>query len=325
MIEKNDIHFILVTGGAGFIGSNFLNLFVPQHPEIVFINADALTYAANLKNIKISKNPNYFFYHADICDEKIMDGIFRKHRLDAVINFAAESHVDNSIKLSNEFIRTNIIGAKTLLDLSVKYRIKRFHQISTDEVYGDAKSGKFTEESPLRPNNPYSATKAAADLLVHVYDRTFGLNTVITRGSNNFGPHQHHEKFIPTVIRNILSRQKIPVYGTGQNIRDWIFVEDHCVGVWEAFWQGRRDHIYNLGGSNEWKNIEIVKLILKKIDASEELIKFVTDRPGHDLRYALDSTKAKKELGWAPEHDFDAGIDKTIEYYKKKYGREEIK
>jgi len=310
---------ILVTGGAGFIGSNFVKYMISKE-ESKIINYDALTYAGNLENLKeVESHPYYTFIKGDIVDRSKVEEVFKNYRIDYVINFAAESHVDRSIKDPDIFVKTNVLGTQVLLDVSRKFGIKKFIQISTDEVYGSlGPEGYFTEESPLAPNSPYSASKAGADMLVRAYFKTYGLPVNITRCSNNFGPHQHPEKFIPTVILNALQDNPIPIYGDGQNIRDWLYVEDHCRAIELVLKKGRIGEVYNIGGNNEWKNIDIAKLILKLLGKPESLIQFVADRPGHDRRYAIDSSKIQKELGWKPQNSFDLAILKTIEWYMRK-------
>lgn len=308
---------ILITGGAGFIGSNYLNTFVPKYANYQFINVDALTYAANLQNITVSKKPNYSFVEADIRDQKALQLIFEKFSPTHVINFAAESHVDNSISGPHIFVETNIVGTENLLECARTHNVVRFHQISTDEVYGslnpDAKP--TTEDAPLLPNSPYSASKASADLLVRSYHKTFGLDTIVTRASNNYGPNQHHEKLIPRFITNLLENKKVPVYGEGLNIRDWIYVGDHVEGIDAAFHKGQSGEIYNLGGGQELTNLHITKEIIGLLGKDEKMIEHVTDRLGHDFRYSLDSTKAMRELGWTPKKDFSVGLKETVEYY----------
>jgi len=309
---------ILVTGGAGFIGSNFVKYMISKE-ESKIINYDALTYAGNLENLKeVESHPYYTFIKGDIVDRSKVEEVFKNYRIDYVINFAAESHVDRSIKDPDIFVKTNVLGTQVLLDVSRKFGIKKFIQISTDEVYGSlGPEGYFTEESPLAPNSPYSASKAGADMLVRAYFKTYGLPVNITRCSNNFGPHQHPEKFIPTVILNALQDNPIPIYGDGQNIRDWLYVEDHCRAIELVLKKGRIGEVYNIGGNNEWRNIDIAKLILKLLGKPESLIQFVADRPGHDRRYAIDSSKIKKELGWKVEYRFEKALLKTIEWYAK--------
>lgn len=311
---------ILVTGCAGFIGTNFVHYLVGKHPDYEIVGIDALTYAANTDELEVLKSYSGFtFYHSDICDRAAMNRIFKSECPDTVVNFAAESHVDRSISNSEPFLRSNYLGVGVLLDASLKYGIKRFHQISTDEVYGDLpldSTEAFSESSPLSPSSPYSASKAAADMLVLSYARTHGLPVSISRTSNNYGAYQHEEKLIPKVIKNALAGEPISVYGDGQNIRNWIHVRDNCRAIDEIIHRGRVGEIYNVGGRTEISNIELVKLILRKIGASEELIKFTKDRPGHDRKYSLNSSKTERELGFYPEVSFDYGIDKTIEFYK---------
>ena len=311
---------ILVTGGAGFIGSNYLHYVVNKYPSEEFVCLDALTYAGNYNNIKeLDKKDNYKFVNIDIRDEQSINELFEKENFDVVINFAAESHVDNSIKNPSIFIDTNIQGTRVLLDASRKYNIKRYHQVSTDEVYGDLpldrKDLLFTENTPIHTSSPYSSSKAAADLFVMAYYRTFGLSVTISRCSNNYGPYQFPEKLIPVVISKALNDENIPVYGKGENVRDWIHVIDHNIGVDLIVRNGRIGEIYNLGGHSERTNLEVVKTILKQMGKSEDLITYVTDRPGHDLRYAIDSTKVEKELGWNRTYTFEEGIKETVDWY----------
>lgn len=310
----------LVTGGAGFIGSNYMHYVVNKYPEDYFVCLDALTYAGNYNNIKdLEEKSNYKFVHGDITDKDFIDKLFNDEGFDIVINFAAESHVDNSIKNPGVFLNTNIIGTQVLMDASLKYNIKRYHQVSTDEVYGDLPLDKpelkFTENTPIHTSSPYSTSKASADLLVGAYHRTYGLNTTISRCSNNYGPYQFPEKLIPLTISKALKDEKIPVYGTGENVRDWIHVIDHNIGVDLIVRNGKSGEIYNLGGHSERTNLEIVKIILKQLGKSEDLIEFVTDRKGHDLRYAIDSSKVEKELGWERTYTFEKGIKETIDWY----------
>lgn len=308
---------IIVTGGAGFIGSHYLNTMVLRYPQYRFINVDALTYAANPKNIKIADRPNYVFIQADIRDREIMSQIFKQYAPTHVIHFAAESHVDNSIERPQAFIETNIVGTQILLDLARTHGVQRYHQISTDEVYGSLTidAPALTEEAPLLPNSPYSASKASGDLLVRSYHRTFGLDTVTTRASNNYGPHQHTEKLIPRFITALLLGKKVPLYGNGLNVRDWIYVGDHVEGIDAVFHKGRSGEIYNLGGNNEMNNVEITKVLLGMSGLGEEMIEHVTDRLGHDFRYAINSEKAKKEFGWGPRMDFKESMQATWDYY----------
>jgi len=304
---------ILVTGGAGFIGSNFIRYMLQEHPYHI-INLDALTYCGNLENLSgVEDEPRYTFVRGSITDRKLVDGIIKD--VDAVINFAAESHVDRSIEDPEIFIRTNILGTQTLLEASRKHGVERFIQISTDEVYGSAEKGYFTEETPLAPNSPYSASKASADLMVRAYHRTYGLPVNITRCSNNYGPYQFPEKLIPLMITNALENKPLPVYGDGMNVRDWIHVLDHCRAVDLVLHRGRVGEVYNIGGNSERRNIEIVELIVRELDRDESLIRFVEDRPGHDRRYAIDASKIRNELGWRPLYSFEEGIRETIRWY----------
>ncbi|MFC1517400.1 dTDP-glucose 4,6-dehydratase [Candidatus Margulisiibacteriota bacterium] len=307
---------ILVTGGAGFIGSNFVQHMLQKYDHQL-INVDLLTYAGNLENLKVvEKHPNYKFYKADISQKKEMEKIFVTERPNWVINFAAESHVDRSIHDAAAFIETNVGGTQVLLDLAKKYNIKKFLQVSTDEVYGSlGPTGHFTEKTPLAPNSPYSASKAGADLLCRAYFETFKMPIVITRCSNNYGPYQFPEKLIPLMITNALEGKKMPVYGDGKNVRDWLHVSDHCKAIDTVLHKGKDGDIYNIGGNNEWQNIDIVKIILEELGKPETLIEFVKDRLGHDRRYAIDSSEIQKELGWKPEYTFEKGIKETIKWY----------
>lgn len=313
MYEK----IILVTGGAGFIGSHYLNMMVPRYPRYQFINVDLLTYAANPANIHIADALNYQFAQTDIRNRELMGELFQEYAPTHVLHFAAESHVDNSIERPQAFIETNIVGTQILLDLARVYGVQRFHQVSTDEVYGSIDEGvsPVPEDARLLPNSPYSASKAAGDLLVRAYHRTYGLDTVTTRASNNYGPHQHTEKLIPRFITALLSGKKLPLYGNGLNVRDWIYVGDHIEGIDAAFHKGKAGEIYNLGGDNEMNNVEITKTLLRMGGFGEEMIEHVADRLGHDFRYSIDSSKAKKELGWQPKMDFTKGLQTTWEYY----------
>lgn len=310
----------LVTGGAGFIGSNYLHYVVNKYPLDEFVCLDALTYAGNYNNIKdLEGKPNYKFVHGDITDREFVYKLFEEENFTTVINFAAESHVDNSIKNPELFLRTNIIGTEVLMDACLKYNVSRYHQVSTDEVYGDLpldrKDLLFTEKTPIHTSSPYSTSKASADLLVCAYHRTYGLNTTISRCSNNYGPYQFPEKLIPVVISKALNDEKIPVYGTGENVRDWIHVIDHNIGVDLIARNGKSGEIYNLGGHSEKSNLELVKIILNQLGKSEDLIEFVADRKGHDLRYAIDSSKVEEELGWKRTYTFESGIKETIDWY----------
>jgi len=307
---------ILVTGGCGFIGSNFIR-YALKNSDYEIVNLDKLTYAGNLKNlVDVQNDPRYKFYKGDICNFELVSFIIEKENVDSIINFAAESHVDRSILSSQEFIRTNVTGTNVLLEVTRLYQLKKFLQISTDEVYGSlGPEGKFTEETPLSPNSPYSASKASADLLVKAFHHTYGVPALITRCSNNYGPYQFPEKLIPLMIINALNNKPLPVYGDGMNVRDWIYVEDHCEAILKVFEKGRIGEVYNIGAENEKPNIEIVKLILKELGKDESLITYVKDRPGHDRRYAIDATKIKTELGWKPSHTFETAIKETINWY----------
>jgi len=307
---------LLITGGAGFIGSNFIHYTLKNHKDDQIINFDKLTYCGNLENLKdIEKDKRYKFIKGDICNEKLVDQVFQKEKPDFVLNFAAETHVDRSIKTPKNFTKTNILGTHTLLEVSRKYNIKKFLQISTDEVYGSIKKGKFKETNPLLPNSPYAASKAGADLLVRSYYKTFKLPILITRSSNNFGPYQYPEKLIPFFITNLLQGEKVPLYGAGLNIRDWIYVLDNCAGIDVVLRKGKIGEIYNIGGGNEKTNLEIAKIILNELGKDETFIEYVEDRPGHDFRYALD-TKKIKHLGWKPKYNFEKAIKETIKWYK---------
>ena len=311
---------VLVTGAAGFIGSNFVYYELDKHPEDKIVALDLLTYAGNLKNLDGCKdNPNFSFVKMDIRDRESINKLFEEEKFDVVVNFAAESHVDRSIEDPEVFLRTNIIGTEVLMDASLKYGVKRYHQVSTDEVYGDlpleATDSFFTESTPLHTSSPYSASKASADLLVMAYHRTFGLNMTITRCSNNYGPYQFPEKLIPLMINNARHDKFLPVYGQGLNVRDWLHVYDHCAGIDLVMRNGRNGEVYNIGGHNERHNIDVVKTILKELDKPETLITYVTDRKGHDLRYAIDPTKIETELGWKPKYNFETGIRETIKWY----------
>lgn len=310
----------LITGGAGFIGSNYCHYVVEKYPEDMFVCLDALTYAGNYNNIKSLEGKNNFkFVKGDITDRELVDKLFQEEQFDVVINFAAESHVDNSIKNPGVFLTTNIIGTQVLMDASLKYHVKRYHQVSTDEVYGDLPLDRpdllFTEETPIHTSSPYSSSKAGADLLVGAYYRTFGLPATISRCSNNYGPYQFPEKLIPVIFSKAMRNEKVPVYGTGENVRDWIHVHDHNVGVDMIVRNGRVGEVYNLGGHSERDNLTVVKTILKQLGKSEDLIEFVEDRKGHDLRYAIDSTKVEEELGWKRTYTFEEGIKETIDWY----------
>ena len=308
---------ILVTGGAGFIGSNFINYLLKENDDYKIVNIDKLTYAGNLENLKSSEGKkNYTFIKGDICNHELINYIFTKYKINFVVNFAAESHVDRSILGSEVFFRSNVLGTNVLLEASRKFEIEKFVQVSTDEVYGSlGQDGLFTEETPLHPNSPYSASKASADLMALSFYHTFGLPVVITRCSNNYGPYQFPEKLIPLMIINSINDKKLPVYGDGMNVRDWIYVLDHNKAIRLVMEKGEPGEVYNIGSSSEMKNIEIIKLVLSNLNKSEELIEFVKDRPGHDRRYAIDSSKIKKEIGWQPEFNFEEAISETIKWY----------
>ena len=311
---------ILVTGGAGFIGANFVYYMLSKHVDYKIVCVDALTYAGNLETLeKALENPNFKFVKGDITDRELIFDLFENEKFDIVVNFAAESHVDRSIEDPGVFLKTNILGTQTLMDASRKFGVKRYHQVSTDEVYGDLPLDRpdmfFTEETPIHTSSPYSASKASADLLVQAYYRTFGLPVTISRCSNNYGPYHFPEKLIPLMIANALNDKALPVYGEGLNVRDWLYVEDHCKAIDMIIHDGKVGEVYNIGGHNEKTNIYIVKKILELLGKPESLITFVTDRKGHDLRYAIDPTKIKNELGWEPDTMFDDGIVKTVNWY----------
>lgn len=310
----------LVTGGAGFIGANFIYYMLQAHPQDRMVCVDKLTYAGNLSTLKTAmERPNFRFVKADICDREAMDTLFGEEHPEVVVNFAAESHVDRSIENPGVFLETNIMGTAVMMDTCRKHGVQRFHQVSTDEVYGDLPLDRpdlfFTEETPIHTSSPYSSSKASADLLVMAYHRTYGLPVTISRCSNNYGPYQFPEKLIPLMIANALADKALPVYGEGLNVRDWLYVEDHCKAIDLILQQGRVGEVYNIGGHNEMKNIDIVKLICKALDKPESLITYVTDRKGHDLRYAIDPAKIHDELGWLPETMFAEGIQKTMDWY----------
>ena len=309
---------ILITGGVGFIGSNFIHYMLNKYKDYTIINFDALTYAGNLDNLKsIEKNPKYKFIKGDITSAQDVASVMKG--IDYVIHFAAESHVDRSITGPEVFTKTNVLGTQILLDYAKEYEIKKFVHISTDEVYGSlGKTGYFTEDTPLAPNSPYSASKAGSDLLVRSYCETFGFPGIITRCSNNYGPYQFPEKLIPLIISNALENKPLPVYGDGMNVRDWLYVEDHCRAIDVVLHKGNAGEVYNIGGNNEWHNLDIVKLILKELRKPESLIQFVEDRLGHDRRYAIDAGKIKIELGWEPMVKFEDGVKETIGWYEGK-------
>jgi dTDP-glucose 4,6-dehydratase len=332
---------ILVTGCAGFIGSNFVPYFLEKYPEYFIVNLDLLTYAGDLANLRECEGSDrYKFIQGDICNRELVEFIFSEYDIQGVIHFAAESHVDNSIKNPAIFVETNVNGTFTLLDVAYKYWMQkpftkkegyeqcRFHHISTDEVYGTLnETDLFTEETPYAPNSPYSASKASSDMIVRSYQETYGMNTVITNCSNNYGPKQHDEKLIPTIIRKALAHEPIPIYGDGKNIRDWLYVLDHCKGIDLVYHRGKEGNVYNVGGRNERTNLQIVDTICTILDQKvpieksyKELITFVEDRAGHDRRYAIDATKLEEDLGWRADENFDTGIIKTIDWYLQKYG-----
>jgi len=311
---------IIVTGGAGFIGSVMVNYLVKTYPQDTIINLDKLTYAGNLENCReVENEPNYRFIRGDIADRPFIYELVRTEKPDVIINFAAETHVDRSVAHPDDFVRTNVMGTTVLMDACREFGIKRYHQVSTDEVYGDLPLDRpdlfFTETTPLHTSSPYSASKASADLFVMAYYRTYGLPVTISRCSNNYGQNQFPEKLIPLMISRALADQELPVYGTGENVRDWLHVEDHCKAIDLIVRHGKVGEIYNIGGHNERTNLEVVKTILKAVDKPESLIKYVKDRPGHDRRYAIDPAKIEKELGWKPTYNFDTGIRQTIRWY----------
>ena len=331
---------VLITGGAGFIGSNFVPYFLEKYPACKLINLDLLTYAGNLDNLKeCENNPNYTFIKGNICDRALVEELFQKYDIKGVVHFAAESHVDNSISKPDVFIETNIRGTFTLIDVAYKYWFEkpfkakkeykdcRFHHVSTDEVYGTlGKTGLFTETTPYAPNSPYSASKASSDMIVRSYTETYGLDIVITNCSNNYGPKQHSEKLIPKIIQNALAGKPIPIYGDGKNIRDWLYVLDHCKGIDLVYQTGESGEVYNIGGRNERTNLQIADRILSILDEKvpqqksyKELITFVEDRAGHDRRYAIDATKIETQLSWQADENFDSGIVKTIDWYLEKF------
>ena len=319
MLKESDLHMnLLVTGGLGFIGSNFIRLLLESRPDIRVINLDKITYAGNPANLKdVEKNPQYCLERGDICDYERVDALFKKHAITHVVNFAAESHVDRSIANPDVFIETNIKGTLTLLNAAKHNQIQKFVQISTDEVYGSLsfEDPAFTETTPISPRSPYAASKASADLLALAYFHTYNFPVSITRCSNNYGPYQFPEKLIPLMVRNIRLGQKLPVYGDGKNVRDWIHVKDHCEGILSVLDKGLPGEVYNFGGNAEKANIDLVHLLLKELNASESLITYVKDRPGHDLRYAMNFDKAKRDLGWSPKITFEDGLKQTVQWY----------
>ena len=331
---------VLITGGAGFIGSNFIPYFLKEHQDIQIVNLDKLTYAGKLSNLEeVTNYSNYTFVQGDICDRNLLEDLFKRYNFQGVIHFAAESHVDNSIEGPEAFIQTNVLGTFTLLDVARQYwmeapfktkeayKMARFHHISTDEVYGSlGETGLFTERTAYAPNSPYSASKASSDFVVRSYFHTYGMNVVTTNCSNNYGPKQHDEKLIPTIIRKALNKQKIPIYGDGNNVRDWLYVLDHCKGIDLVYQKGKKGEMYNIGGKNEKTNLYIAHTICEILDkivpqeaSYKELITFVLDRPGHDFRYAIDASKIQNQLGWKADENFETGIRKTIDWYLKKY------
>lgn len=315
-MEERSFKSLLVTGGAGFIGSNFIHYILKKYPEYKVINLDKLTYAGNLENLRdVEDNPNYMFIRGDIADKKIVDKIFDSRKIDAVINFAAESHVDRSIKDPGIFIQTDIYGAYVLLEAMRKYNSGIFLQISTDEVYGSIEKGSFKEEDPLKPNSPYSASKAGAEMIVRSFYKTYGTPVIITRTTNNFGPYQFPEKLIPLFITNLIDNIKVPLYGDGMNVRDWIYVEDNCIALDIILHRGRIGEVYNIGAGNEKQNIWITKKIIEIMGKSEDMIEPVTDRPGHDRRYSVDCSKIKNEFNWNAIYDFEEALEKTVHWY----------
>ena len=308
---------LLITGGAGFIGSNFIKYYLSRYPNSLIVNLDELTYAGNLGNLRnVEDHGNYIFVNDSICNRELLHRLFSEYTVDYVINFAAESHVDRSILGPEVFVETNVEGTQILLDAAKDFGVTKFIQISTDEVYGElGATGYFTEETPLAPNNPYSASKACADMFCRAYFRTYGLPVIISRCSNNYGPYQFPEKLIPLMICKASNSEKLPVYGDGTNVRDWIYVLDHCKAIDTVLGKGEAGEVYNIGGNSERRNVEIVRLILDAFDESEDLIEFVGDRPGNDRRYAMDISKIERELGWQPEYSIEEGLRETIEWY----------
>ena len=308
---------ILVTGGAGFIGVNFVKMLLEREQNVKVINLDLLTYAGNLESLKENlENPNHLFVHGDIGDQSLVEKLIQEHSVEGIINFAAESHVDRSISDPDIFVKTNVLGTLNLLRCAQKHGVKRFLQVSTDEVYGSlGKEGMFTEKTTIKPNSPYSASKASSDHFVRAYHHTFGMDTVITRCSNNYGPYQFPEKMIPLCINNILQDKNIPIYGDGLYIRDWLYVVDHCAAIWKVFNEGNTGEVYNVGGCNEKTNLELVKTLLAILGKPESLMTYVKDRPGHDRRYAIDASKIMGSLNWEPSVNFEQGIEKTVKWY----------
>ncbi len=310
---------VLVTGGAGFIGSNFVRYMLQAHRDVRVVNLDALTYAGNLENLEdVAEDSRYVFVKGDICDRGAVEKVFAEHGIDTVVHFAAESHVDRSILGAAVFVQTNVLGTQVLLDVARERKVERFLHVSTDEVYGSlGAEGKFTETTPLHPNSPYAASKASSDFLVLAAHHTFGLPAIVTRCSNNYGPYQFPEKLIPLMIMNAMNDKPLPVYGDGLYVRDWLYVEDHCRALDVVLQKGKEGEVYNIGGNNEWKNIDIVKLILKTLGKPESLIAYVKDRPGHDRRYAIDALKIGRELGWKPGATFERALPATIAWYQR--------
>jgi dTDP-glucose 4,6-dehydratase len=308
---------LLVTGGAGFIGSNFVLRLRSRRPDVTLVNVDLLTYAGNLENLKaLERDAGHVFVRADVSDRAAMDAVFAEHRLEGVIHFAAESHVDRSILDATPFVQNNVLGTQVLLDLSRAHKVRRYLQVSTDEVYGTlGATGAFTEETPLAPNSPYAASKAAADLLVRAAQHTHGMDAVITRCSNNYGPYQFPEKLIPLMIANALEDKPLPVYGDGQQVRDWLHVEDHCDAIWVVFERAAPGSVYNIGGNSERTNLDVVRRLLAALGKGEALIRYVADRPGHDRRYAMDARRLQGELGWSPAWRFEEGLAATVAWY----------
>jgi len=316
-LGSREFKTLLITGGAGFIGSNFIRYITRKYPEYKIINLDKLTYAGNLENLKDidEKNHNYKFIKGDICDSNLIDEIFKFNNIDATVNFAAESHVDRSIEDPGVFIQTDVYGTYMLLEASKKYDTKTFLQISTDEVYGSIEKGSFTENDPLKPNSPYSASKTGAEMIVRSFYKTYKTPVIISRTSNNFGPYQYPEKLIPLFVTNLIDEKKVPLYGDGKNVRDWIYVEDNCVALDIILHKGKIGDVYNIGAGNEKPNIWITKKILKMLDKPESMIEPVIDRLGHDRRYSVDCAKIKTELGWLPQNNFEQALEKTINWY----------
>jgi len=312
---------LLVTGGAGFIGSNFIHYMLAQHAQLQIVNFDALTYAGNLENLKsIEQDKRYRFFKGNIALREDVQSVFKSQAFDAVVHFAAESHVDRSLLDPEPFILTNILGTQRLLDACREFSVPRFVHVSTDEVYGSlGREGRFTEKTPVQPNSPYAASKAASDFMVRAAMKSYGVNALITRCSNNFGPYQFPEKLIPLMIANAMEDKPLPVYGDGLQVRDWIYVRDHCRGVDFVLRKGKPGEIYNIGGLHDVTNLEVIRMLLKLLNKPESLIKYVNDRPGHDRRYAMDTTKIKEELGWEPEFDFETALRQTVEWYQSNH------